>query len=84
MNSSRFVFRSPRLPVVWLAATLVAAAAGFAQTAPAPVALAPEKEAPAVKLSPFEVNTSRDEGFVASSALAGGRLNTELKDTPVS
>ena len=84
MNSSRFIFRSPRLPVVWLAATLVAAAAGFAQTAPAPVALAPEKEAPAVKLSPFEVNTSRDEGFVASSALAGGRLNTELKDTPVS
>ena len=52
-----------------------------AQVAPAPSApAAPETT---VKLSPFEVNTSRDEGFVASSALAGGRLNTDLKDTPV-
>mgnify|MGYP001555962425 CR=1 FL=1 len=37
----------------------------------------------AVVLSPFEVNTSKDEGFVATSALAGGRLATPLKDTPV-
>lgn len=36
-----------------------------------------------VVLSPFEVNTSKDEGFVATSALAGGRLNTALKDTPI-
>ena len=50
-----------------------------AQTAP----VVPDKEVAAVKLSPFEVNTSRDDGFVATSALAGGRLNTELKDTPV-
>src|SRR3954467_15435207 len=31
-------------------------------------------------LSPFTVNTSKDVGFVATSALAGGRLATELKD----
>ncbi|MEI6052511.1 MAG: TonB-dependent receptor plug domain-containing protein, partial [Opitutaceae bacterium] len=39
--------------------------------------------APAVKLSPFEVNTSRDQGFVAASSLAGGRLASDLVDTPV-
>ena len=38
---------------------------------------------PTVKLSPFEVNTSRDQGFVAASSLAGGRLASDLVDTPV-
>lgn len=33
-------------------------------------------------LSPFEVNADQDTGFVASSSLAGGRLATDLKDTP--
>jgi len=36
-----------------------------------------------VVLSPFTVNTSSDNGFVATSSLAGGRLASELKDTPV-
>jgi outer membrane receptor for ferric coprogen and ferric-rhodotorulic acid len=36
-----------------------------------------------VVLSPFKVNAEKDEGFVATSSLAGGRLNTALKDTPV-
>jgi outer membrane receptor protein involved in Fe transport len=35
-----------------------------------------------VALSPFEVSTSKDVGFVASSSLAGGRLAGELRDTP--
>lgn len=35
-----------------------------------------------VELSPFNVNAARDRGFVAASALAGGRLSTDLKDTP--
>src|SRR4051812_3589792 len=34
-----------------------------------------------LKLSPFEVNTDRDVGYTASNSLAGGRLNTDLKDT---
>lgn len=38
----------------------------------------------AVILSPFEVNTSRDDGFAATNSLAGGRLATDLKDTPAS
>ena len=36
-----------------------------------------------VVLSPFTVSTDRDQGFVAASALAGGRLGGELRDTPV-
>lgn len=38
---------------------------------------------PAVVLSPFTVITERDTGFIASSSLAGGRLATDLIDTPV-
>lgn len=34
-------------------------------------------------LSPFTVSTDRDYGFVAASSLAGGRLATDLKDTPI-
>ncbi len=35
-----------------------------------------------VELSPFVVNTEKDTGFAASSSLAGGRLATDLRDTP--
>ena len=63
-----------------LTSLLCATTASFAQTAPVS-GLASDPAT--IKLSPFEVNTSRDDGFVATSALAGGRLNTELKDTPV-
>lgn len=51
---------------------------GRAARTPAPVT--PPTDA--VQLSPFEVNTSRDLGYVASSTLAGTRFNTQLKDTP--
>jgi len=67
-----------------LLALLSAALAGSqlrAQTAA--VSSAEPVAAPAVKLSPFEVNTSRDQGFVAASSLAGGRLASDLVDTPV-
>src|SRR4051812_32234010 len=52
-----------------------------AQAAPASPPDRPSTDA--TVMSPFEVNTSKDQGFVATSALAGGRLNTPLKDTPV-
>ncbi len=32
------------------------------------------------ELSPFEVTTDRNEGYMATSSLAGSRLNTALKD----
>ena len=36
-----------------------------------------------VVLSPFEVNSQKDSGFVAATAVAGGRLAIDLKDAPV-
>ena len=61
----------------WFAVLAAPVATGHAQTASA----ASAKDDP-VALSPFSVNASRDQGFVAASALAGGRLATDLKDTP--
>ena len=59
---------------------LVALAIGHAQTrAPDSVVLKDET----VTLSPFTVTTDRDVGFVAASSLAGGRLATDLVETPV-
>lgn len=37
----------------------------------------------AVRMNPFVVDTSRDNGFVAASSLAGGRLASDLATTPV-
>jgi outer membrane receptor protein involved in Fe transport len=51
---------------------------------PPPVAAAPPAGEATIVLSPFEVSTDRDTGFVAASAYAGGRLATELRDTPIS
>jgi len=65
---------------------------GVAQTAPAPAGRAsaepvavqsPLIEAFVIRMSPFEVSTSRDVGFVAAASLAGGRLATDLAETPV-
>ncbi|HEX2100571.1 MAG TPA: TonB-dependent receptor plug domain-containing protein, partial [Candidatus Synoicihabitans sp.] len=36
-----------------------------------------------VILSPLIVSAEKDTGFVAASSLAGGRLATDLKDTPI-
>ena len=70
-----FTFRvAAMLSLLALRATQVA----VAQTTPAK----PASETDAVQLTPFEVNTDRDSGFAAASALAGGRLATDLRDTP--
>jgi outer membrane receptor for ferric coprogen and ferric-rhodotorulic acid len=37
-----------------------------------------------VLLSPFEVRTDKDTGYIATNTLAGSRLNTRLADTPAS
>lgn len=49
--------------------------------APAPADAA---DAAAVVLSPFEVRTDKDTGYIATNTLAGSRLNTRLLDTPAS
>lgn len=54
---------------------------GAAQTAPvAPAASVAEEKT--ITLAAFEVHTDRDVGYTASSALAGGRVDTLLKETP--
>ena len=53
----------------------------FAQTAPAAAASAGSDST--VKLDPFKVSAESDVGFVAANSLAGGRMTTALKDTPV-
>ncbi|MEY2879564.1 MAG: hypothetical protein RLZZ15_1944, partial [Verrucomicrobiota bacterium] len=60
----------------WLA--LSAAAALDAQTTPA---TAPRPDDTLV-LTPFVVDATQDRGFVAASSLAGGRLASDLRDTP--
>jgi outer membrane receptor protein involved in Fe transport len=74
--------RARRLPLGALLASIVAASSLrlAAQTA-APAAAAGKDEP--VQLSPFTVATDRDVGFVAASSLAGGRLASDLVDTPV-
>ena len=38
------------------------------------------KEEKVVELSPFEVQSTKDKGYAASSSRAGSRRNTELRD----
>ena len=51
-----------------------------AQT-PAAATPPPAAQEEAITLSPFEVSTSKDVGYVATSSLAGGRTSMSLKDT---
>jgi outer membrane receptor protein involved in Fe transport len=55
----------------------------FAQTAPAPSVASANAGEETVKLDPFNVSADSDVGFVAATSLAGGRIATALKDTPV-
>lgn len=67
----------PKSPTSWLSALLLLIAAPTLEAQ----STAPVKDETVV-LSPFTVASERDRGFVAASALAGGRLATDLKDTP--
>src|SRR5262249_26445049 len=58
----------------------LAGAAAFGQAVSAPPE--PKDETP-VKLDPFNVSADSDVGFVAATSLAGGRIASALKDTPV-
>lgn len=82
------VILSP-IAVVAQRAPDVAATGADAPSKPVPVVTraSSTSQAPAdedvIILSPFEVRTDRDVGFVAASSLAGGRLAGDLKDTPI-
>jgi hypothetical protein len=71
----------PRLAMAIVAALALGAQLP-AQTAPAPSAAGATDQTP-VKLDPFSVSAASDVGFVAANSLAGGRIATALKDTPV-
>lgn len=65
----------PLSSATWLSALAALVAAPLsAQTVP-------EKES-VITLSSFEVTSDRDVGYTASSALAGGRIDAPLKETP--
>jgi iron complex outermembrane receptor protein len=66
--------KKPLLARLGSAFTLVAASALAAEPAPG------SGRDEAVVLSPFEVNSSKDVGYLAKDTLAGSRLNTSLKD----
>src|SRR4051812_39081281 len=68
-----------KLLLVTTAVVAFGAKSLFGQAAPAPSSTGEE----AVKLDPFNVSAASDVGFVAANSLAGGRMATALKDTPV-
>ncbi len=73
----------PRNALAALGASFFAALAPAQTVTPPPVASTAQADTP-VALSPFEVRTDRDTGYIATNTLAGSRLNTRLVDTPAS
>ncbi len=69
-----------KLALASLATVLAGCITVSAQVAPSPPS-AVSDESP-LMLSPFRVDTTKDTGFVAATSLAGGRLATDLADTP--
>jgi outer membrane receptor protein involved in Fe transport len=74
----------PVVPVLSLIALLAASVrAGHAAPPEAPAAARDDSALePLVTLTPFEVSTTKDYGYTATSSLAGGRLATDLDKTP--
>jgi len=68
------------LACVWL--FLLAAVAVKSQTPPLPALTAQSESEETIALSPFVVNVSSDNGYLATNTLAGSRLNTSLLTTP--
>jgi hypothetical protein len=74
---------TPKNPVAWLGSLLaLATAADPASAQLASAAASKPVDAPTVELSPFQVSSARDQGFMSASAVAGGRLAIDLKDAP--
>ncbi len=65
-----------------LLSVVLASSLARAQTAPVVTSRNTPESDKAITLAAFEVSTDRDVGYTASSALAGGRVDTLLKETP--
>lgn len=76
---------TPRRFASHLSAAAVAVTCALALPAQtvAPAAPAASGGGETVELSPFTVAADRDVGYVATSSLAGSRLNSDLRDTPI-
>ncbi len=61
-----------------LAGILALATPGFAQTSAGPREA--ESDEPIIELSPFSVDASEDEGYAATTTLAGSRIKSNLRD----
>lgn len=68
--------RIPLSSMAWFAAGIIAAVPYGLQSQPADT----ESEPDVFVLSPFEVKADDNMGYLATSSLAGSRLNTNLKD----
>ena len=68
-------------PLLARAAAAFALAVAPSLSAADSAATAPTAREPVIELSPFEVNTSKDVGYLAENTLAGSRLNARLRDT---
>ncbi len=74
----------PRFAMMAMILAFVTGSVG-AQVAPSPRASDGQySEERAIELSPFEVTTDQDVGYLAANSLAGSRLNTNLKDIAAS
>lgn len=80
----------PRLPLVgglFLSLSLAAALSAQDSTVPASAATSDDAayenlDDDTIVLTPFEVSAEEDNGYQAVTTLAGGRIQTDLKDTP--
>lgn len=75
--------RTQTAPVFRLlaAGSSLVASLAFAQTAPAPSASAPATD-PVVELSPFQVNSTTDRGYIATRASGATKTNTPMIEVP--
>ncbi len=87
MNHRHLIPGSRQLRAALLGAVILAGLEGRAQqvapAAAAPIA-APTLEEKTIELTPFQVNSSRDQGYQAYSTMSGTRLNTRLEDVAAS
>jgi outer membrane receptor protein involved in Fe transport len=82
-TSATFLMRRPTLLLVGALALLSGRSAPAQTTlSPAEAAKKSSRDDETITLTPFTVNTDKDTGFAAASALAGGRLAQDLRDTP--
>lgn len=69
--------------VVVFSSGLLSASAVRAQLAPKPSVTGNELDAP-ITLSPFEVNTTQDEGYRSNNSASGNKTGTPIRETPQS